>query len=138
MWAVALTLLSVAAPPAQPYTCWASWTRSRCRVGAFILFLKSRFPTGAFGLNNEFRQHSLLPLLAETLLPTSSSVTITYSQGDADVCSTGGRRRSDIPPKVLITLTCGNTIGRPVFESFNSSECVFQIWMEDETRLCAS
>ncbi|XP_013094789.2 cation-independent mannose-6-phosphate receptor-like [Biomphalaria glabrata] len=63
----------------------------------------------------------------EVISGDKTSIIIKYSYGDADVCSAGGRRRSDIAPKVSVNLTCGSTIGTPVLAGYNSEECTFNV-----------
>ncbi|CAL1527175.1 unnamed protein product [Lymnaea stagnalis] len=67
---------------------------------------------------------------------TNTTVSFRYSDGDAAVCGSGGRRRSDIAPNVSIKLICGNTIGAPVFQVFKSDGCSFEfLW---KTRLACA
>ncbi|KAI8752882.1 cation-independent mannose-6-phosphate receptor [Biomphalaria glabrata] len=63
----------------------------------------------------------------EVISGDKTSIIIKYSYGDANVCSAGGRRRSDIAPKVSVNLTCGSTIGTPVLAGYNSEECTFNV-----------
>ncbi|BFZ10294.1 hypothetical protein BsWGS_13333 [Bradybaena similaris] len=57
------------------------------------------------------------------------TITISYTEGSSDACNVGRRRRSDITSQVLVTLTCGDTLGSPVllqYSADSATQCVFQ------------
>ncbi|XP_012940789.1 cation-independent mannose-6-phosphate receptor [Aplysia californica] len=60
---------------------------------------------------------------------SNSTVVVGYSEGDAVACQAGRRRRSDLSPKVIIRLTCGQTVGAPVYLEHrvdNAAKCIFE------------
>ncbi|XP_059153969.1 cation-independent mannose-6-phosphate receptor-like [Physella acuta] len=67
---------------------------------------------------------------------SNTSIVFKYSNGNTNLCSSGGRRRSDMTPTVSVKLICGSVLGSPIFNQYSPETCNFEIvW---KTRLACA